>query len=78
MSQPTYLTRGIDSVLFEIMPDASLVIHQRNGERIVLDPVQFHAIYLLVRSPGVAPLLRKADDERQRRLYEARYADGEN
>lgn len=75
MTQPQYMTRGIDSVLFEVMPDASLVIHQRNGERITLDPIQFHAVYLLVRSPGVAPLLRKADDERQRKLYEARYYD---
>lgn len=75
MTQPYAIARGIDSVFLELTPDGALTIQQRNGERIRLDPTQAYAVYLLFRSPGVAPLLRRADDERQRRLYEARYAD---
>lgn len=71
-----YLARQIDTAGFELFPDGSLRIHQAHAEPITLAPEVVHAVYLLLRTPGVAPSLRKLDDERQRQLWETRYATG--
>jgi hypothetical protein len=72
--KPRYLARQIDTAGFELMPDGTLRVHQAHAQPIELPPTTTYAIYLLMRSPGVAPMLRALDDDRQRQLWDARYA----
>lgn len=74
MTDPTYIARQIDAVGFELLPDGTLLIWERDDPSAprILRPETVYALYLLMRVPGIAPLLRHLDDERQRRTWEAR------
>jgi hypothetical protein len=75
MHKPLYLARQVDQTAFELLPDGALTVHQVRQEPIRLAPETVHAIYLLLRMPGVAAVLRRLDAERQIRIYETRYGD---
>lgn len=50
------------------------IVENTGPQRANLEPEQAYVVYLLFRPIGAAPVLRRADDERRRKLCEARYA----
>lgn len=71
--EPTYIVRQIDGAIFELLPDGSLRIRQPHTEAITLPAGTTYGLYLFLAQPGTRPALRRLDDERQRKLYEAHY-----
>jgi hypothetical protein len=73
MDIPTYIVREIDGAFFELLPDGSLCIRGQRAGPVTLPAGTVYALYLFLMTPGTRPALRRLDDERQRKLYEARY-----
>ena len=67
------MLRRIDNTVFELLPDGGMRLYIEGREHpLELSAMTAYAIYLFLRGPTVAPLLRQLDTKRQHEAAQER------